>query len=1577
MKRFLSLLLPAFVAISVSGQQQGTGFPPFGSLQNGQFDHVNLQNLNVNFSIPIEASPGRGLNHSFALTFNSFAWQIGGGGFPDNRWVPAISGATGQFLGYSAFGLFAAGYPRFGDLFYSEEVVTCVIDSVNSNHIFNFGFVEPNGTTHTFTVDFYDTPTACNYPSGLIAYADDGTGLFLNTAWPFTVYDKNGVIRYTDSSNNRPFDTNGNYLPAQGLNNSYPDTLNRVPLKFFTYSDHYEYQTLDVNGNYQTTKLMFGTFNVRTNFLCPGGVEFNNTGASLPTSLLLPNGQSYSFTYEDTPGSPGYVTGRLKRVTLPTGGFYEYRYPTSGNGGIKCDDATITDLTRIVNDGSNSYTWTYSRTQTENTDTRKTWKTLVTAPQLAYDSAANQTAFFFTTIWSGLGGYHVGDESVTKYYQGAEASNQLLRTVDTISTCSSLVLRPGCPPTSTTTTLENGQQARMETDYGDYGNVMETREFDWGAPGPLLRRTTFTYLTDSNYISRQILNLVTRVVVKDGAGNIKSRTDTQYDSTALICVPTTPTVPQHDDTNYGCGFNFRGNPTAVTQYTDPVTPAGPITATSVYDSLGNLRSVTDPGGHTTSFSYADNYSDAVNRNTYAYLTQTTKPAPFNSQTTGSSYYYFTGQPASGTDENSRVTTFTYADALNRLTQTNYPDGGQISISYNDPARTITTTQKRTATDNIVTAKVYNPLGQMVQSQMPGGRKQDFTYDPLGREWKSSNVYINSSESTYGVVEARYDALERTTTAVNQDQTTVQTQYSGSAVKTTDETGRQRLTDSDGLGHITKACEVTAGNTRSPAESCNLTGFGGTGYLTTNTYNALDQLTQTTQGAQTRTSTFDPLGRLLSARVIEVNTQTDVSYGYNNDGLRTSITDPRGTVSFEYDELHRPKRKRYNGTVVASWSYDGAQSANGIGRLMTENDGDFGSGADHCDYTYDAMGRMLSANRTISTTPYPISYTYDLAGNLTSLGYPSGRLVQYDFTGGQLNKVTDATNAQAPFNYVSSVTYAPLGTLQQVNLGNNVVTTALWNNRVQLASILTQKTAGASYLSLGYSYFTNGQIQQITNNLNANKTEKYTYDDLRRLLTAQLGPDSGMVRKYQYDYDRYANRWGQNLVAGSGYNAQLIFDAASNRVSSGGFSFDASGNLSANATGTPFTYNAESLLTGAGAVSYKVDARELRVRKTNGTAVTDYFYSGSELLAEKAGGQWSDYIFFGDQRIVQQTGSSAATATYLHVDHLGSTRVCTDASGNSNGTCDYEPFGETQVSSTCSVPTSFRYAGMQWDSESNLFHTWFRQYDPTQGRWMSVDPLPGSENASQSMDRYAYVADDPVNGIDPYGLLTGDFLVLQGGWEFIHGQLFNCQIDGISTSCADFANFGFLRKLFEEAAFGVFVGGREGGHYVYDLDLALKLLALQQLPLPFSSRPAPCKGVSASDLQYDVPRPRKGGILETGGEHIFKNHIAGNPLKKSQYRFDLGTTVGARLPAVIGLNAETFYFGTASQARPGANIVISYNVPGYPYTVHLPDGSTGVVVGLGTLPGGILPTTFNTLVLGPDCRYVVTSHPGLP
>ena len=194
------------------------------------------------------------------------------------------------------------------------------------------------------------------------------------------------------------------------------------------------------------------------------------------------------------------------------------------------------------------------------------------------------------------------------------------------------------------------------------------------------------------------------------------------------------------------------------------------------------------------------------------------------------------------------------------------------------------------------------------------------------------------------------------------------------------------------------------------------------------------------------------------------------------------------------------------------------------------------------------------------------------------------------------------------------------------------------------------------------------------------------------------------------------------------------------------------NITANGPGTSFGFNAENFLTAAGASTYTVDTQGRRTKKTVSGTTTSYFYSGSVVISEQQGSTWTDYIFFGNQRIAQQTGSTLTAAKFLHQDHLGSTRVCSDGSGNSAGTCDYEPFGEFQPGSACSsLPTNYRFAGMEFDLETALYHTIFRQYDPNQGRWMSVDPIPGSADNPQSGSRYELVLGDPVNSVDPLGL----------------------------------------------------------------------------------------------------------------------------------------------------------------------------------------------------------------------------------
>jgi RHS repeat-associated protein len=66
---------------------------------------------------------------------------------------------------------------------------------------------------------------------------------------------------------------------------------------------------------------------------------------------------------------------------------------------------------------------------------------------------------------------------------------------------------------------------------------------------------------------------------------------------------------------------------------------------------------------------------------------------------------------------------------------------------------------------------------------------------------------------------------------------------------------------------------------------------------------------------------------------------------------------------------------------------------------------------------------------------------------------------------------------------------------------------------------------------------------------------------------------------------------------------------------------------------------------------------------------------------------------------------------------------------------------------------FKFTDLEHDSESNLEHTWFRQLSSTHGRWLTPDPYMGSMDLTnpQSLNRYAYVMNDPMDLTDPLGL----------------------------------------------------------------------------------------------------------------------------------------------------------------------------------------------------------------------------------
>jgi RHS repeat-associated protein len=169
---------------------------------------------------------------------------------------------------------------------------------------------------------------------------------------------------------------------------------------------------------------------------------------------------------------------------------------------------------------------------------------------------------------------------------------------------------------------------------------------------------------------------------------------------------------------------------------------------------------------------------------------------------------------------------------------------------------------------------------------------------------------------------------------------------------------------------------------------------------------------------------------------------------------------------------------------------------------------------------------------------------------------------------------------------------------------------------------------------------------------------------------------------------------------------------------------------------------------AGGVSYVYDGEGKRRKKSDGTL---YWYGlGGEVLWETTltGSSLRDYIYLNGQRIARREASGSVY--YYFADHLGSTRTITDASGTPCYDADYYPFGGERVyMNTCSQ--NYKFTRQERDAETNQDHFWFRQYSSNVCRWTSPDPLGGSVADPQSLNRYSYVGNNPLNFVDPLGL----------------------------------------------------------------------------------------------------------------------------------------------------------------------------------------------------------------------------------
>ena len=204
----------------------------------------------------------------------------------------------------------------------------------------------------------------------------------------------------------------------------------------------------------------------------------------------------------------------------------------------------------------------------------------------------------------------------------------------------------------------------------------------------------------------------------------------------------------------------------------------------------------------------------------------------------------------------------------------------------------------------------------------------------------------------------------------------------------------------------------------------------------------------------------------------------------------------------------------------------------------------------------------------------------------------------------------------------------------------------------------------------------------------------------------------------------------------------------------GIVIDANGNTLSDPSGKSYSWDFENRLSsavvpGTGTVAFKYDPFGRRIQKSGPLGTTNYLYDGdSENLIEEVDNSGNIFFKYVQAGLLDEPFSelSSTTVSYYQRDDLDSVSSLSGSSGVLTNTYTYDSFGKL-IASTGTLTNPLEYTGRESDSETGLYYYRARYYDPTDGRFLSEDPLRVRDN----LDMYIYVRNNPVTYDDPFGL----------------------------------------------------------------------------------------------------------------------------------------------------------------------------------------------------------------------------------
>jgi RHS repeat-associated protein len=922
------------------------------------------------------------------------------------------------------------------------------------------------------------------------------------------------------------------------------------------------------------------------------------------------------------------------------------------------------------------------------------------------------------------------------------------------------VTRPGSSSPNYVYTLNAGKltQAVIDGQTYNYSSSISGTLFTLTETDPLSHTDTTVYDQSTDQIKSHT------------DGNSKTTTYTYDTSTRLHLV----TYPELNSTEYT--YDSRGNTTKVTQHAKPGSGLADTYTSAVFPTsctnpitCNEPTSTTDANLNTTNYTYDPAYGNVLTvtspavggispqtRYTYTTVQAYTKNSSGSIVASGHLVNKLTGISAC------RTTAGTGCSGTSDEAKTTISYGPQVAGTANN---LLPVSVKKASGDGVTaatTSVTYDTVGNLATSTDPLSRVTAYFFDadrePLGMIGPDPDgagaLKMRATKLTYnadGLVTlvAQGTATANTLTGLNA-MTTLQ------QVATTYDGADRKIQDSVQAGGTTYAvvqyaydaagrlqCTAQRMNpsvfASLPASACTLgtTGSYGPDRITFDTYDAADQLTKVTTGYGVTTAngfpatlqrdettyTWSSNGKVKTLADAKNNLTTYIYDGFDRLS-QTQYPSPTAAGSSNaadyeqlgYDAAGNVTGRRLRGSALAAGSYDITYGYDALERLssktlpspehgVTYAYDNFGqprtiTGATTLSYVFDALGRETSETQAYGS----VTYLYDLANRRTRLTWQDGTYLAYDYD--NADEMSDIKENGS--TVLASFTYDDLGERKTRTLANGTSTTYGYDPVSRLTSLALAGGTSTNTVTLS-NYSPAGEIGAHANSndafawtAGANVNRSYTINGLNQFAT----------------------------IAG----ATQGYDGRGNLTSSGG---------------TTYAYTSENLLKTVSTGQTLTYDPVGRLQEYDVPTATRFVYDGGMISEEvnTSGTVLRRYAFgpSGDEPIVWYEGSGTATKRYMDQDERGSVTRITDTSGTIIAINSYDEYGIPGASNQ----GRFGYTGQAWLPEIGLAYYKARMYSPTLGRFLQTDPT----GYAGGPNWYNYVSADPINNIDPFGLVS--------------------------------------------------------------------------------------------------------------------------------------------------------------------------------------------------------------------------------